>query len=60
MVRIVACFRAFLRDDRGQDLIEYALIASLIVIAAIVVVGDAGTEVARLWNNIVEGIPPIP
>lgn len=43
---------ALLRDDLGQDLIEYALLASLIAVAAIVALRDAGTEVAALWSDI--------
>jgi pilus assembly protein Flp/PilA len=60
MVRVTACFRALVRDDHGQDLIEYALLASLIAVVAIVVIGDVGTEVARLWTAIAGGIPEIP
>ena len=60
VVRVIACFRVLVRDDHGQDLIEYALLASLIAVVAIVVIGDAGTEVARLWTAIGGGIPDIP
>jgi len=42
--------------DEGQDLIEYALLASLISITVILAIGDAGTHVARLWANIAAGI----
>ena len=60
MEKTCARLCALLRDEKGQDLIEYALIASLLVIAMIVVVGDAGTEVTRLWTSIASGIPDIP
>ena len=60
VAKMRARLSALLRDENGQDLIEYALIATLMVIAMIVVVGDAGTEVTRLWTGIASGIPDIP
>ena len=60
MANLFTRFRALGREELGQDLIEYALLASLIAVVAMVAVGDAGTEVGRLWANIVEGIPEIP
>jgi Flp pilus assembly pilin Flp len=55
-----ARLRALLRDDHGQDLIEYALVASLLVIVMIAVVGDAGTEVGRLWTHIATELQGLP
>ena len=39
--------RALVRDDSGQDLIEYALLAALIALASVIAVTQAGTAVAR-------------
>ena len=36
MLNVIARFRALLRDDKGQDLIEYALLAGLIALVAVV------------------------
>lgn len=60
MVQVITRLCALVRDDNGQDLIEYALIASLIAIVAIVSIGNAGTEVSRLWTNIAAGLQDIP
>jgi Flp pilus assembly pilin Flp len=60
MMTTGARLRALLRDDHGQDLIEYALVASLLVIVMIAVVGDAGTEVSRLWTHIATGLQDLP
>ena len=60
MLTLSARLRALLRDDNGQDLIEYALVASLLVIVMIVVVGDAGGEVGRLWAGISSGLQSLP
>ena len=40
------------RDDRGGEVLEYALIAGLIVIAAIAVIGSVGTKVLARWNSV--------
>ena len=46
--RMSAC----LRDDRGGEVIEYALIAGLIVIACIAVIGKLGGKVLARWNSV--------
>jgi Flp pilus assembly pilin Flp len=40
------------RDDRGGEVLEYALIAGLIVVAAIAVIGTVGTKVLARWNSL--------
>ncbi len=45
-------FRAMWREDEGQDLIEYAMLVALIVIAGIVGMQAVGTDVAAVWTNI--------
>ena len=49
----IARFRALLRDDEGQDLIEYALLAGLIALVAVAAITSAGTEVDAIWDAIV-------
>jgi len=39
-------------DDRGGEVLEYALIAGLIVVAAIAVIGSVGTKVRARWNSL--------
>jgi Flp pilus assembly pilin Flp len=45
--------RALVRDDRGQDLIEYALLAALIALASVFAITQAGIEVNLVWESIV-------
>ena len=41
-----------LRDDSGGEVLEYALIAGLIVIAAIATIGKVGGKVLARWNSL--------
>ena len=51
--RLTTPFHERIRDDRGQDLIEYALLVSLIVIVAIAGVKNLGDTVSTvLWDVI--------
>jgi pilus assembly protein Flp/PilA len=40
------------RDERGGEVLEYALIAGLIVVAAIAVIGAVGTKVVARWTSL--------
>lgn len=48
----MARMRAFVRDDSGQDLLEYALLVGLIALVAVLAVTSTGTSV----NNIFQAI----
>jgi Flp pilus assembly pilin Flp len=39
-------------DEQGGEVLEYALIAGLIVVAAIAVIGSVGTKVLARWNSL--------
>ena len=40
------------RDEQGGEVLEYALIAGLIIVAAIAVIGSVGTKVLARWNSL--------
>ncbi|HEY4959611.1 MAG TPA: Flp family type IVb pilin [Terriglobales bacterium] len=40
------------RDESGQDLIEYALIAALIALAAVAGIKTVGTGIATAFTNV--------
>jgi pilus assembly protein Flp/PilA len=40
------------KDEQGGEVLEYALIAGLIVVAAITVIGSVGTKVAARWTSL--------
>jgi len=45
-----------MRDEAGGEVLEYALIAGLIVIAAIAVIGAVGTKVLARWTSLNDGM----
>jgi Flp pilus assembly pilin Flp len=60
-----AMFRRFLNDERGQDLIEYGLLAAIIGIAGSLVLPLIGPKMAgalTLWGGNIYNAwqPPLP
>lgn len=49
-------FRALLADERGGEVIEWAMVAGLVVVAAIAVIGAFGTKVLARWNTVNNGL----
>jgi len=45
-------FKKFVKETEGQDLIEYALLAALIALAAVVAMQATGTSVNDVFNTI--------
>jgi Flp pilus assembly pilin Flp len=45
----VALLRRLLREDRGQDTVEFALISSWISIVAILTLQAIGPDLIRIW-----------
>lgn len=45
-------FLSLLQDESGQDLIEYALVAGLIGLAAVVAMGSLGTKISSAFNSV--------
>ena len=52
--------RAFVREDEGQDLLEYALLIALIALVCVGAVALAGTKVSVVFENIAGAIRPAP
>ena len=51
-----ALINRFVREDEGQDIIEYALLAAFISIIAIVIIQAVGTEVNTQYSKIKDAI----
>lgn len=53
----------FVREEEGQDLIEYSLLAALISVVCITILGQIGTSVTGLFtriNNALLAVPAAP
>jgi pilus assembly protein Flp/PilA len=40
------------RDERGGEVLEYALVAGLLVVSAIAVIGSVGTKILARWTSL--------
>jgi Flp pilus assembly pilin Flp len=57
----VTRLRALLRDDAGQDLIEYALLAGLLALATVTATQAAGETIATaFWERIAGMLDALP
>jgi pilus assembly protein Flp/PilA len=52
MSMLLTYVKSFVREDEGQDLLEYALLVALIALIAIGAVGLAGQSVSAIFNDI--------
>ena len=48
---------SLVRDDQGQDLIEYALLAGLISLVCVLAITNVGTKVNGLFEDVATSIP---
>ena len=51
-MELVNRLRRFVRQEEGQDLIEYALLVALISLVAVLAIGTAGSAVNAIFQNI--------
>ena len=51
-MKLVNSIKTFVRDDEGQDLIEYALLVALISLVCVVALTDAGKQVNNIFTSI--------
>jgi pilus assembly protein Flp/PilA len=49
--QMVDRLKHFIRDDEGQDLIEYGLLAALISLAAILAITNVGSSLTATYNS---------
>ncbi len=42
----------WMKEQKGQDLVEYALIAGLIALVCVIAITAAGTSVSTIWVTI--------
>jgi pilus assembly protein Flp/PilA len=49
---LITRMRTLMRDDSGQDLLEYGLLAALIALVAVVAVTNSGLAVNTIFTSI--------
>ena len=49
----------FLRDEQGQDLVEYALIVAAVGLALIATVNQFSTAIISLYSSLTQGLTSI-
>ena len=45
------------REESGQDMVEYALVLGVIAVAGLTALIALGPKVADLWNDANDGVP---
>ena len=59
-MKLINRLRGLLRNESGQDLLEYAMLVALIAIVCYVAVEAAGTAVFNVFNNIANSLNALP
>ena len=54
---VINRLRALVRNEEGQDLLEYALLIALIALVCVGAVALAGSSVSTVFTNIAAAIP---
>ena len=49
--------RAFVRDERGTETLEWGLVCGLLVVGAITAITLIGPKVTKMWNDLNAKIP---
>lgn len=57
MKTLHACLARLVGQDEGQDLIEYALLAALISVVAVLAIQAVGSKIDTSYQNIQSSIP---
>jgi pilus assembly protein Flp/PilA len=52
MMYLMNRMRSLVKNEEGQDLLEYALLTALIALAAVVAIRAAGVEVNAIFSSI--------
>ncbi len=54
---VVNRLKAFVRDESAQDLLEYALLVTLIALVVVGALTTTGTNVSTVFTNIANSLP---
>lgn len=48
--------KSFVREEEGQDVLEYGLLMAFVAVVAYVAINAVGTNIGALWDNINTGV----
>ena len=54
---MIALFRRFVREDEGQDLVEYAMLIALIALTVVAAVSGLATVIGDQYGRIATSSP---
>jgi pilus assembly protein Flp/PilA len=57
-MQLIHIVKSFVRNEEGQDLLEYALLVALIALVAIAAVTAAGSSVSTIFQKIADQLKP--
>ena len=60
MTRLTQAVQSFMRQEEGQDLLEYSLLVALIALVAVGAVTAAGGSVNGIFSAIAAALPAAP
>jgi Flp pilus assembly pilin Flp len=49
---IISYCKRLIKDESGGEVLEYALVAGLVIIAALSVIGQVGSKVLAKWTSL--------
>ena len=52
MREVTDCLKGFLREEAGQDLIEYAMVAGLIGLGAVIAMSGLSGKIGNSFNTV--------
>ena len=56
MVAVRKLWSRLVRDESGGEVLEYAIVAGLIVVGSIALIGLVGGKVKQTWTNLHSGM----
>ncbi len=56
MRTLMGVVRDIVKDEQGGEVLEYAVVAGLIVVGALALIGAVGSKVVDRWNSLNSGL----
>ena len=57
--QLISLWKQFVKDEQGQDLVEYALIVAAVGLALIATVNQFSTAIVSLYSSLTQGLTSI-